>query len=90
MSSNGMHLEPESDDVTQSLPVDPDIQEVEVQGPDEDDEIEVDDVQAEIDRVDEARGYGVSEAAQPDSQGQDPFLAEIGENGQGDLAPEDL
>lgn len=27
---------------------------------------------------------------QPDTQGADPVTAELGENGQGDLAPEDL
>lgn len=29
------------------------------------------------------------ESLQPDSQGQDPELAELGDEGQGDLAPED-
>jgi hypothetical protein len=29
-------------------------------------------------------------SAQPDSQGLDPEIAELGEDGQGDLAPEDL
>lgn len=29
-------------------------------------------------------------AAQPESQGDDPLIAELGEDGQGDVAPEDL
>jgi len=38
-------------------------------------------------------GYAQSEEAfgdQPDTQGDDPLVAELGEEGQGDLAPEDL
>ena len=31
-----------------------------------------------------------SEEAQPETQGDDPLAAELGEDGQGDLAPEDL
>lgn len=29
------------------------------------------------------------EAVQPDTQGEDPLAAELGENGQGDVLPED-
>ncbi len=31
-----------------------------------------------------------TEAVQPDTQGENPLAAELGEDGQGDLAPEDL
>ncbi len=30
------------------------------------------------------------EAAQPETQGEDPVVADLGEDGEGDLAPEDL
>ncbi|MEI3868363.1 hypothetical protein FBY40_3131 [Microbacterium sp. SLBN-154] len=32
----------------------------------------------------------LDEALQPETQGEDPVAAELGEEGQGDLAPEDL
>lgn len=31
-----------------------------------------------------------SSTAQPESQGEDPLIADIGEEGEGDLSPEDL
>lgn len=40
--------------------------------------------------VDEFRdGTFPTDTARPETQDEDPFDAEIGENGQGDLAPED-
>lgn len=48
------------------------------------------DFEAEDDEELEAGGYGIPDDAQPDSQGEDPFVSELGEEGQGDLAPEDL
>jgi hypothetical protein len=46
----------------------------------------------EIPRDDEEipRDDLVPEDAQPESQGDDPLESELGEDGQGDLAPEDL
>ena len=32
----------------------------------------------------------VSDVDQPETQGEDPVVAELGEDGEGDLAPEDL
>lgn len=49
-----------------------------------------DDFAAEEQREEEAEGLGISDEAQPDTQGEDPLEAELGEDGQGDLAPEDL
>ncbi len=37
----------------------------------------------------EEAGYGIPDDAQPETQGEDPLLAELGEDGNGDLAPED-
>jgi len=36
-----------------------------------------------------ADGAGAPEDAQPESQGEDPLEIDLGEEGQGDLAPED-
>lgn len=47
------------------------------------------DVEAAEDEELEELGYGIPDDAQPESQGADPFLSEIGEDGQGDLSPED-
>ena len=38
---------------------------------------------------DEELGYGTPGEAQPESQGEDPLMSEIGDEGQGDLSPED-
>jgi len=48
------------------------------------------DVEAEEQEELEAEGYGIPDEAQPETQGEDPFVAELGEEGNGDLAPEDL
>lgn len=53
-------------------------------------ETDDDDFAAEEQREEEAEGFGISDEAQPDTQGEDPLEAELGEEGQGDLAPEDL
>jgi len=37
----------------------------------------------------ESEDFGIPDDAQPESQGDEPFHAEIGDEGQGDLAPED-
>jgi len=37
----------------------------------------------------EQSGEGVDEDAQPETQGEDPLDAELGEEGQGEYAPED-
>ncbi len=47
------------------------------------------DVEAEEDLELEEDGDDIPDAAQPESQGEDPLLAALGEDGQGDLAPED-
>lgn len=47
------------------------------------------DVEAEEDVELEEDGYDIPDDAQPDSQGEDPLLAELGEDGQGELSPED-
>ncbi|MDH6182411.1 hypothetical protein M2152_002593 [Microbacteriaceae bacterium SG_E_30_P1] len=49
-----------------------------------------DDLAAEEQSAFEADELGIPEEAQPDTQGEDPLEAELGEDGQGDLAPEDL
>ena len=48
------------------------------------------DVEAEEQEELEADGYDIPDEAQPETQGEDPFVAELGEEGNGDLAPEDL
>lgn len=48
---------------------------------------------ADPDELDATTGTGADlapEALQPETQGDDPVAAELGEDGQGDLAPEDL
>jgi len=47
------------------------------------------DVEAEDDVRWEAEGDDIPDDAQPESQGEDPLLAALGEDGNGDLAPED-
>lgn len=57
-----------------------------------------DEVDAETGRYADARGageggYATAEPSiedEPDTQGEEPLVAELGEDGQGDLAPEDL
>lgn len=49
-----------------------------------------DDLAAEEQRAYEADELGIPDEAQPDSQGDEPLDAELGPDGQGDLAPEDL
>ncbi len=56
----------------------------------EDESLPDEDFEAEEDEELEARGYGIPDDAQPESQGEDPFEAELGDEGQGDLSPEDL
>ncbi|MBO9577826.1 MAG: hypothetical protein J7480_03535 [Microbacteriaceae bacterium] len=48
------------------------------------------DLEAEEHEAYEARDFGTPDAAHPDSQGHDPVVAALGDDGQGDLAPEDL
>jgi len=53
-------------------------------------DVEIDeDFEAGEDEELEALGYGTPDDAQPESQGEDPFMSEIGDEGQGDLSPED-
>lgn len=42
------------------------------------------------DREEVPRADLPDETAEPETQGEDPVIAELGEDGQGDLAPEDL
>lgn len=60
---------------------------------DPDDGVTVEPLAAETDGVDDSEIPAVDAHAgdldQPDTQGGDPIEAELGEDGQGDLAPED-
>lgn len=47
------------------------------------------DIEAERQALDEV-DFGIADEAQPDTQGEEPLDAELGPDGQGDLAPEDL
>ena len=53
------------------------------------DRLPEEDVEAEEDVWSEADGEDIPDEAQPDSQGDNPFLAALGPDGNGDLAPED-
>jgi len=48
------------------------------------------DVEAEEHVAFEDHDFGTPDAAQPETQGEEPLVAAIGDDGQGDLAPEDL
>jgi hypothetical protein len=48
------------------------------------------DLEAEEQRAVEGEELGIPDSAQPDSQGDEPLDAQLGPDGQGDLAPEDL
>jgi hypothetical protein len=48
------------------------------------------DLAAEEQRVFEADELGIVDEAQPDTQGDEPLDADLGPDGQGDLAPEDM
>ncbi|GAB3603328.1 hypothetical protein [Microbacterium aureliae] len=60
---------------------------------DPDDDVIVEPLASETDGVDVSEIPAVDTHAgdldQPDTQGEDPLEAELGEDGQGDLAPED-
>jgi hypothetical protein len=87
-SDEGIHIESgDTDEATipssDTEPRDPD----EIGTPDP---LPEEDVEAEEQEELEAEGYGIPDEAQPETQGEDPFVAELGEEGNGDLAPEDL
>ncbi|WP_022899173.1 hypothetical protein [Humibacter albus] len=56
----------------------------------EPDPLPEEDVEAEEQEDVEAAGHGVEEEAQPETQGEDPYESALGDEGEGDLAPEDL
>jgi len=85
--SDGIHIESDRPD---EAPI-PDV-DVEARGFGDLGETEAlpeEDVEAEDDVRLEEDGYGIPDDAQPESQGEDPLLSELGEEGQGELAPED-
>lgn len=80
MASNGMHVVPGDEgpwDVDEFTPEDLDPEDLE--GSDD----------ADVEGLDLDREWSLPDDPQPDSQGEDPFVSEIGDEGQGDLSPED-
>jgi len=85
--SEGIHIESDEPDAAPA----PD-DEIDARGVDEIGEAEAlpdEDVEARVDLELEEDGDPLPDGAQPESQGEDPLLAALGEDGQGELAPED-
>jgi hypothetical protein len=86
-SDEGIHIE--SADTADSIP----SADTEPRAPEqigEPDPLPEEDVEAEEQEILEEEGLGIPDEAQPETQGEDPFEAELGDEGKGDLAPEDL
>jgi hypothetical protein len=87
-SDEGIHIEP--DDVGGAAIPAADTEPRPREDIGEPDPVPEEDIEAEEQEELEAAGFGIPDEAQPESQGEDPFEAELGDEGQGDLAPEDL
>lgn len=87
-SDEGIHMQ--SDEAADAAIPNPDTEQREPEEIGEADPLPGEDVEAEEAENVEEDGLGVPEESQPESQGQDPFEVELGDDGQGDLAPEDL
>jgi hypothetical protein len=87
-SDEGIHIE--SDDAADAAIPNPDMEPRDPEEIGEADPLPDEDVEAEEAENLEEDGLGVPEESQPESQGEDPFEVELGDEGQGDLAPEDL
>jgi len=85
--SDGIHIE--SDRPDEAAIPDAEIESRSFDDVGEAESLPDEDVEAEEDLRLEGDGYGVPEDAQPESQGEDPLISELGEEGQGELAPED-
>ena len=85
MASNGIHIET---DEAEPAPIP--MAEAYLADFGDPDALPVEDVEAEEHVAYEARDFGTADEAQPDTQGDEPLEAELGDDGQGDLAPEDL
>jgi len=103
MARDDIHIE--SDDFEEAPIPDEDVDAVdvdEIESEDEgDEELEVEDIEdADVQLDDdfeagedeelEELGLWIPDGAQPETQGNDPNVAELGEEGNGDLSPEDL
>jgi hypothetical protein len=87
-SDEGIHIE--SDDAADAAIPSPDTEPREPEEIGTPDPLPEEDVEAEEQEDLEADGLGILDEAQPETQGEDPFVAELGDEGNGDLAPEDL
>jgi hypothetical protein len=86
-SDDGIHIE--SADTAGEIP----SADAEPRSPEEigePDPLPEEDVEAEEQEILEEEGLGIPDEAQPETQGEDPFEAELGGEGKGDVAPEDL
>jgi hypothetical protein len=86
--SEGIHIESDDPDAAPIPDAEVDARDVDDIG--EAEALPEEDVEAEEDLDLEEDGDAVPDGAQPESQGEDPYVAELGEDGQGELAPEDL
>ncbi len=85
--SDGIHIESDDPDATADQGLEVESRSFDEVG--EPDSVPDEDIEAEEDRWLEEGGHGIPDDAQPESQGEDPLIAELGEDGNGDLAPED-
>lgn len=90
MTSNdfGMHIVNDDDETPMIPAADAELRDFGEVG--EAEALPEEDVEAQEHVAFEARDFGVPGDAQPDTQGEDPLVAELGDDGQGELSPGDL